>query len=62
MKYHVIFINDLSQILFIGPATREDGGFLHSYDAVLDSFQWEEDFSEWYKLAGSMVILILLSR
>jgi hypothetical protein len=48
------------QILFIGPATREDAGFLHSYDVVLDSFQWEEDFSEWYKLAGSMVRLPFL--
>jgi hypothetical protein len=47
--------NQPSQILFIGPATREDAGFLHSYDVVSDSFQWEEDFSEWYKLAGSMV-------
>jgi hypothetical protein len=48
-------IDPASQILFIGTATREDAGFLHSYDVVLDSYQWEEDFSEWYKLAGSMV-------
>jgi hypothetical protein len=30
-------------------------GFLHSYNVVLDSYQWEEDFSEWSKLTGSMV-------
>jgi hypothetical protein len=44
------------QILFIGPASREDRGFLHSYDVVVDSYMSEEDISAgWFKMGGRMV-------
>ena len=44
------------QILFIGPATREDSGFNHSYDVFVDSYQAAEDLSdlENYKIGGRM--------
>ena len=45
-----------SQILFIGPATREDSGFNHSYDVFVDTYQAAEDLSdlENYKMSGRM--------
>src|SRR5258707_6707424 len=44
------------QILFIGPATREDAGFDHSYDVLVDSYQAAEDLSdlEDYRQGGRM--------
>jgi hypothetical protein len=44
------------QILFIGPATREDSGFNHSYDVFVDSYEATEDLSdlENYKIGGRM--------
>ncbi|KAI6115813.1 hypothetical protein EV401DRAFT_2097058 [Pisolithus croceorrhizus] len=44
------------EILYIGPATREDAGFTHSYDVYVDSYQSDEDISDpWnYKMAGRM--------
>jgi len=51
----IVFI-DLTwvQILFIGPASREDKGFLHSYDVLVDSYQAHEDLSDplVYNMAG----------
>ncbi|KAF7979672.1 hypothetical protein HWV62_41667 [Athelia sp. TMB] len=43
-------------IVFIGPASREDKGFSHSYDVMVDSYQSEEDLSDmsYYKMAGRM--------
>ncbi|KAG8929749.1 hypothetical protein FRC01_003828 [Tulasnella sp. 417] len=41
-------------ILYIGPASREDQGFNHSYDVFVDSYQSDEDFTGWYKMAGRM--------
>jgi hypothetical protein len=40
--------------VYIGPATREDKGFAHSYDVLVDSFQSEEDLSDplFYKMSG----------
>lgn len=50
----------LTQILFIGPASREDRGFMYSYDVVLDSYMAHEDFnSGWFKMGGRMVRSIL---
>lgn len=42
------------QILYIGPASREDAGFSHSYDVYVDSYQSDEDLSDpsFYKMAG----------
>ena len=37
-------------------------GFLHSYNVVLDSYQWEENFNEWSKLTGSMVYHTIQSK
>ncbi|KAI6027519.1 hypothetical protein BKA83DRAFT_4230148 [Pisolithus microcarpus] len=50
------FDNILLIILYIGPATREDAGFTHSYDVYVDSYQSDEDISDpWnYKMAGRM--------
>jgi hypothetical protein len=44
------------QILFIGPANREDSGFDHSYDVLVDTYQAAEDLSdpEDYKIGGRM--------
>ena len=41
-------------MVFVGPASREDKGFEHSYDVVVDSYQSEEDLSDpdFYKMAG----------
>lgn len=42
------------QMVFIGPASREDAGFSHSYDLMVDSYQSDEDLSDpnFYKMAG----------
>jgi hypothetical protein len=42
-------------MVFIGPANREDKGFTHSYDVLVDSYQSDEDLSSdpnYYKMAG----------
>ena len=41
-------------MIFVGPGSREDKGFDHSYDVVVDSYQSDEDFSDpnFYKMAG----------
>ncbi|KAF7292053.1 hypothetical protein MIND_01231400 [Mycena indigotica] len=42
-------------LLFIGPASREDRGFTHSYDVALDSYMSHEDLDVgWPKLGGRM--------
>ena len=42
------------QMVFVGPGNREDLGFMHSYDVIVDSYQAEEDLSDPnnYKMAG----------
>ncbi|KAJ6514142.1 hypothetical protein DFH09DRAFT_1374069 [Mycena vulgaris] len=41
--------------IVIGPASREDRGFMHSYDVVLDSYHSYEDFdADWFKMGGRM--------
>ncbi|KAJ7798722.1 hypothetical protein B0H13DRAFT_2167233 [Mycena leptocephala] len=53
--YREVYSAYFPNILFIGPASREDRGFLHSYDVVVDSYMAEEDISpSWYKLGGRM--------
>ena len=46
----------LTQILFIGPANREDAGFEHSYDVLVDTYQAAEDLSnpDEYKMGGRL--------
>ncbi|KAI6041382.1 hypothetical protein EDC04DRAFT_2669187 [Pisolithus marmoratus] len=57
LDYHKeVYSNYFPNILYIGPATREDAGFAHSYDVYVDSYQSDEDLSDpWnYKMAGRM--------
>jgi len=44
-------------MLFIGPASREDAGFGHSYDVLVDSYASDEDLSDpnFYKMAGRVI-------
>lgn len=50
-------------MVFIGPKSREDRGFEHSYDVLVDSYESEEDISDWnnYKMAGRVRICLLFS-
>ncbi|KAJ7093280.1 hypothetical protein B0H15DRAFT_947420 [Mycena belliarum] len=42
-------------ILYIGPESRADRGFLHSYDVALDSYLSAEDFdADWFQMSGRM--------
>lgn len=45
---------NVSQMVFVGPRNREDLGFNHSYDVLVDSYEADEDLSDWndYKMAG----------
>ena len=44
------------QMVFVGPASREDAGFDHSYDVLVDTYQAAEDLSdpETYNMGGRM--------
>lgn len=46
--------SDARQIVFIGPGSREDLGFRHSYDVMVDTYEADEDLSDpdFYKMAG----------
>jgi hypothetical protein len=43
-------------MLFVGPANREDAGFDHSYDVLVDTYQAQEDLSDpdLYSMGGRM--------
>ena len=43
-------------MLFVGPASREDAGFDHSYDVLVDTYQAAEDLSnpDEYRMGGRM--------
>ena len=45
-----------TQILFLGPASREDAGFEHSYDVLVDTYQAAEDLSDpdEYRMGGRL--------
>ena len=45
-------------MVFVGPKSREDKGFEHSYDVLVDSYESEEDISDWnnYKMAGRVSV------
>jgi hypothetical protein len=51
------------QIVFVGPASREDAGFDHSYDVLVDTYQAAEDLSDMedYKMGGRMAHHMLYS-
>jgi hypothetical protein len=54
--YSEVYAEYFPNILFVGPANREDLGFDHSYDVLVDTYQAAEDLSdpEDYKLGGRM--------
>lgn len=41
-------------MVFVGPGSRQDSGFTHSYDVLVDSYEADEDLSDptFYKMAG----------
>ena len=51
------------QILFIGPVSREDTGFDHSFNVLVDTFHAAEDLSDpdEYEMAGRMAHHMLYS-
>ncbi|KAJ7614481.1 hypothetical protein FB45DRAFT_937039 [Roridomyces roridus] len=54
-SYRQVYSAYFPNILFIGPASREDRGFAHSYDVVLDSYMAGDDYDAgWIKLSGRM--------
>ncbi|KAG2145871.1 hypothetical protein DEU56DRAFT_978911 [Suillus clintonianus] len=57
LDYHrEVYSDYFPNILYIGPASREDAGFDHSYDIFVDSYHSDEDLSDpsYYKMAGRM--------
>ena len=44
-------------MIFIGPASRQDAGFEHSYDVLVDSYEADEDLNDptFYKMAGRVL-------
>lgn len=44
-------------MIFIGPKSREDAGFEHSYDVIVDSYEADEDLTDptFYKMAGRVI-------
>ncbi|KAH7927621.1 hypothetical protein BV22DRAFT_1006523 [Leucogyrophana mollusca] len=57
LDYHrEVYADYFPNIVYIGPASREDAGFSHSYDVLVDSYQSDEDLSDpsFYKMAGRM--------
>ncbi|CAL1713294.1 unnamed protein product [Somion occarium] len=54
--YKEVYSEFFPNIVFVGPGSREDAGFAHSYDVLVDSYQSDEDLSDpsFYKMAGRM--------
>ncbi|TFY69546.1 hypothetical protein EVJ58_g344 [Rhodofomes roseus] len=54
--YREVYSQFFPNIVFVGPGTREDKGFQHSYDVLVDSYQSDEDLSDpaFFKMAGRM--------
>ncbi|KAI0269812.1 hypothetical protein BC834DRAFT_863487 [Gloeopeniophorella convolvens] len=54
--YREVYSEYFPNILFVGPASREDAGFNHSYDVLVDTYQASEDLSDpqVYKMGGRM--------
>ncbi|KDQ62402.1 hypothetical protein JAAARDRAFT_30310 [Jaapia argillacea MUCL 33604] len=55
-SYREVYGEWFPNIIFIGPASREDKGFAHSYDVLVDSYQSDENLTDHknYKMAGRM--------
>ena len=45
--------------MYIGPGNRQDMGFNHSYDVMVDTYESDEDLSDpsFYKMAGRVRII-----
>ncbi|KAA1469962.1 hypothetical protein DENSPDRAFT_654147 [Dentipellis sp. KUC8613] len=54
--YRTVYSEFFPNMVFIGPASRENAGFNHSYDVVVDSYKADEDLRDpgYYKMAGRM--------
>ncbi|KAI0345741.1 hypothetical protein BDW22DRAFT_1324957 [Trametopsis cervina] len=54
--YHEVYSEFFPNIVFVGPGSREDAGFRHSYDVLVDTYESDEDLSDptFYKMAGRM--------
>ncbi|KAJ3484261.1 hypothetical protein NLI96_g5762 [Meripilus lineatus] len=52
--YKEVYSEFFPNIVFIGPGSREDAGFEHSYDVLVDTYESDEDLSDpsFYKMAG----------
>ncbi|KAJ7029402.1 hypothetical protein C8F04DRAFT_1187800 [Mycena alexandri] len=48
-----IYSKYFSNMVFLGPENRQDAGFKHSFDVVVNSYYSDEDISVW-KMAGRM--------
>ncbi|KAN0139853.1 hypothetical protein V8E53_002515 [Lactarius tabidus] len=61
--YRDVYSEFFPNILFIGPASREDAGFDHSFDVFVDTFHAAEDLSnpDEYKMGGRMAHHMLYS-
>ncbi|KAF7356315.1 hypothetical protein MVEN_00963800 [Mycena venus] len=51
--YQEVYSKYFPNIVFIGPENREDAGFRHSFDVVVNSYHSTEDMTVW-KLSGRM--------
>lgn len=54
--YREVYSQFFPNIVFVGPGSREDAGFAHSYDVLVDSYESDEDLIDQrvYKMAGRM--------
>ncbi|THH11027.1 hypothetical protein EW145_g935 [Phellinidium pouzarii] len=54
--YKEVYAEFFPKMVFVGPRSRQDKGFSHSYDVLVDSYEADEDLSDWnnYKMAGRM--------
>ncbi|VDC00748.1 unnamed protein product [Peniophora sp. CBMAI 1063] len=54
--YREVYAEYFPNMVFVGPKTREDAGFRHSYDVLVDSYQSDEDLRDDknFKMAGRM--------
>ncbi|KZT12003.1 uncharacterized protein LAESUDRAFT_162413 [Laetiporus sulphureus 93-53] len=54
--YREVYSQFFPNIVFVGPGSRKDPGFRHSYDVLVDSYQSDEDLADAhvYKMAGRM--------
>ncbi|KAH9980293.1 hypothetical protein BGW80DRAFT_1556876 [Lactifluus volemus] len=54
--YREVYTEYFPNMLFVGPANREDAGFDHSYDVLVDTYQAQEDLSDpdLYSMGGRM--------